>query len=135
MPKPELSLGDALRLGSAVVPAPHGMEIKRCGIGMVYQAHGVSSADCGTINLIYHGIVDKAWPCPWCEEEAEVQRCGVACAAVIQHPFREHYLTGQISIEQLAGWLDFIGTDPGWKQLQDRVRTMREEAAREEAVR
>jgi hypothetical protein len=137
MSKSELSLGDALRLGSAVVPAPYGMEIERCGIGMVYRAHGVSgvlSTDCSTINLIYHGVVDKAWPCPWCDEDAEIQGGGVADAAVIQHPFGKHYLTGEISIEQLAEWLDFIGTDPGWRQLQNRVRAMREEAAQEEVL-
>jgi hypothetical protein len=134
--KANLPLGDALRLGSAVVAPPHSMEIERCGIGMVYQAHGirgVRSTDCGTINLIYHGIIDKAWPCPWCEERAEIQGWGLAGVAVIQHPFGKHYLTGQISLEQLAEWLDFIGTDPDWKQLQDRVRAMRE-VAQEELV-
>jgi hypothetical protein len=129
MPKAELSFGDALRLGSAAVPAPHGMEIERCGIGMVYKAHGVRSPDCGTINLIYSGVVDKVWPCPWCADKEEVQCHGLVGASVVRHPFSEHYLAGHISIEDLACWLDYISTDPNSKQLQGRIRTMPKFAA------
>ena len=122
MSKTELSLGDALRIGSVAVPAPHSSQIDRCGVGMVYAAHTVRSADCNTIQLIYPGVVDKSWPCPWCAEDGEAHE--LIGASVIRHPFMQHYLVGQIRIEELAEWLDFIGNDPHWRQLQDRIGTM-----------
>lgn len=124
MAKADLSFGDALLLGSAFVPTPHNMSIERCGIGMIYRALGVNSTSYSTINLIYPGIVDKAWPCPWCADKEEVQSCGLVGACVVRHPFSEHYLTRQISIEDLADWLDYISTDPNWIALQQRIRTM-----------
>lgn len=115
-----LSLGDALRLGSAVVPTPHSSHIERCGVGMVYAALGVRSADCNTINLLYPAKVDKIWPCPWCDEGE------LAGASVVRHPFMIHYLTGEIALEALAQWLDFLfaGAEPSWAEIQTRMQAM-----------
>jgi hypothetical protein len=117
---PEITLGDALRLGSAIVPKPHSSEIKRCGIGMVYEAHGVDSTRCSTINLLYPGIIDTVQECPWCGESPLVG------APVIQHPFMLHYLTGEITIEAIAEWLDIISCRLSWKQMRERIRAMLE---------
>ncbi len=113
---PEITLGDALRLGSAIVPAPHSSDIRRCGIGMVYAAHGVLSLECATINLLYPGIIDMGWECPWCE--ISCKSGALSGAAVIQHPFMLHYLTGEITLETIAEWLDFISTRPAWREMQ-----------------
>src|SRR5277367_3451758 len=119
-----ISLGDALRLGSAVVPAPHSSSMERCGVGMIYAAHGVQAADCGTINLLYATKIDKLWPCAWCDAGDLVG------ASVVRHPFMLHYLTGEISLEELAEWLDFLcaSPEPSWKEVQQRIRSTREAA-------
>lgn len=113
---PEITLGDALRLGSAIVPVPHSSEIRRCGVGMVYAAHGVLSLECATISLLYPGIIDMGWECPWCE--VSCKSGALFGAAVIQHPFMFHYLTGEITLEAIAEWLDFISTRPDWPEMQ-----------------
>jgi hypothetical protein len=115
----ELSLGDALRIGKALVSSPHSSHIENCGIGMVYAAHAVASKECGTVVLIYPAL-GKIWICPWCEGAD----CVLQGSVVLQHPFMLHYLTGQISLEDLAQWLDFIATDPHWNELQARYKTM-----------
>lgn len=127
--KATISLGDALRLGSAVVPTPHSSHIERCGVGMVYAAHGVRAIDCGTINLLYPTQIDKIWPCAWCDESELVD------ASVVRHPFMLHYLTGEISLEDLAKWLDFLmgGPEPHWNEIQEHIRLLRAQPRAEEA--
>ena len=119
--QPTISLGDALRLGSAVVPTPHSSHIERCGVGMVYAALNVRSVDCNTINLLYPAKVDKVWPCAWCDE------CELVGSSVIRHPFMLHYLTGEITLEDLAQWLDFLFADeePSWAEIQKQIQAVR----------
>jgi hypothetical protein len=87
---------------------------------MVYAVLGVRSVDCNTINLLYPAKVDKIWPCPWCDEGELVG------ASVVRHPFILHYLTGEIALEDLAQWLDFLfaGAEPSWAETQTRIQAM-----------
>ncbi len=98
----KLSLSDAVRLGSLMMPNPGAGETMSCAVGMALLAHGVEpggAKDYDRLMGIYPWLRRRArHSCLW---------CGVALrfTGLLAHPFDRHVMTRQITIDALCEWI------------------------------
>ena len=125
-----LSLSDAIRLGSLTVSDPTAGEITKCAIRMGLVANGGAANDDGprllsheeyaelhevlydvdadyerftgrpgqSLLSTYPWLTTREFFCNWCEKNLH-------SVEVVYHPFDEHVMTGQVTMDQFCDWL------------------------------
>lgn len=103
-----MQLSDAVRLGSLLMLEPRAGRSDRCAVGMALLANGIKPlgyfSEYGTLMLLYPWL-GMIFPCRWCYS-APTYHC------VLAHPFDSHVMTGQITIDEMCGWIASIEPPP-----------------------
>jgi hypothetical protein len=105
----KLSLSDAVRLGSLLVPEPRAFETTACALGMALLANGITPSgdadqDQQRVLRLYPWIA-QGDTCEWCGDWMPYE-------TMIYHPFDQHVITGEISLERLCDWISWMEPPP-----------------------
>ncbi len=96
-----LSLAEAIRLGSLLMPNPAAGETRTCAIGMALLAHGSEpegALDYQRLMAIYPWLRKYRRRCP---------RCGIRLryTGVLAHVFDRHVMKHQVTLDWFCQWL------------------------------
>src|SRR5579863_3566814 len=116
----KLPLSDAVRLGSLLIPEPRAFESAACALGMALLANGITpSGDAEPDEQAFLRLY------PWVAQGSVCEWCGqwMPYEAMIYHPFDEHVMTGEISLERFCDWISWMEPPPAMDSEEEGCET------------